>query len=196
VVVMGGHIDSWDVGQGALDDGAGIVIAMEALNVIRKSGMIPRRTIRVVCWTNEENGLAGAKEYARTHAAELSNHVAAIESDSGCAAPRGFSVQCKDKKRESVAASQLTEIIRMLNPIGTLKSDKGHSGADVSPMSDGGVVLMGFEVEGSTYFDYHHTQADTLDKIDRKELSKCVAAMAAMAFTIADMPERMGESGR
>ncbi len=192
IVVIGGHIDSWDVGQGAHDDGAGCVMAMEAINVLRKLNLRPRRTIRVVLWTNEENGLAGGKAYAKQHAAELSHHVAAIESDSGAFAPRGYSVDCEDEARETVAADQLKEIISLMQSLGELKATVGGSGADVSPMKSAGVVLMGHRVEGSTYFDYHHTLADTVDKVDPKLLSQNVAAMATMAYILADMPDPLG----
>ncbi len=192
IVVIGGHIDSWDVGHGAHDDGAGCVMAMEAINVLRKLNLRPRRTIRVVLWTNEENGLAGGKAYAKQHAAELSHHVAAIESDSGAFAPRGYSVDCEDESHEAIAAAQLKEIISLMQSLGTLEAKVGGSGADVSPMKPAGVVLMGHRVEGSTYFDYHHTLADTLDKVDPKLLSQNVAAMATMAYILADMPDRLG----
>jgi hypothetical protein len=193
IVVIGGHIDSWDAGQGAHDDAAGCVIAMEAINVLRKLNMIPRRTIRVVLWTNEENGLMGGKQYAKDHEAELSRHVAAIESDSGAFRPEGYSVECVDARRQTVAAGQLVELMKLLSPLGRMSVSVGHSGADVSPMKPGGVVLMGFDVEGSKYFDYHHTHADTLDKVDPKDLSQCVASMAVTAYVIAEMPERLGE---
>lgn len=194
VVVIGGHLDAWDTGQGAHDDGTGCVMAMEAINVLRKLKMTPRRTIRVVLWTNEENGLCGGKEYARAHADELKNHVAAIESDSGGFAPRAFSVECADETRQETGAKQLEQIIRLLGSIGVNKVSQGHSGADVSPMRDAGVMLMGLSVEGSKYFDYHHSHADTLDKVDPTELSQCTAAMAVMSYVLADMPERFGES--
>lgn len=193
IVVIGGHIDSWDVGHGAHDDGGGCVMAMEAINVLRKLNMIPRRTIRVVLWTNEENGLAGGKAYAKDHEAELPKHVAAIEADSGVFRPTGYSAECQDKDREARAAEQLAEIVSLLTTIGPMKASTGHSGADVSPMKPAGVMLMGHNVEGSTYFDYHHTPADTIDKIDPRLLSENIAAMAVTAFIIADMPERLGD---
>lgn len=193
VVVMGGHIDSWDVGQGAHDDGTGIVMCMEALNVIRKLGLQPRRTIRVVLWTNEENGLAGGKQYAKDHANEIPNLIAAIESDSGGFAPDAFSVECKDKQREAVAARQVTGIAQLVRRLGVSQVARGHSGADVSPMEDAGAMLMGFSSKGDTYFDYHHTHADTLDKVNPDELSRCVASMAVMTYVLADMPERLGQ---
>lgn len=193
IVVLSGHLDSWDVGQGAQDDGGGCVTAMEAIHVLRRLNMIPRRTIRVVLWVNEENGLSGAKQYAKDHAGELEKHVAAIESDSGIFTPTGYSVECRDGNRQSMAAGQMVDLMKLLRPLGRMDVRSGYSGADVSAMKDGGVVLLGFDVEDSKYFDYHHTQADTLDKIDPKDLSQCVASMAAIAYVIADMPNRLGE---
>jgi len=193
IVVIGGHIDSWDVGQGASDDGGGCIIAMEAINVLRKLNMIPRRTIRVVLWTNEEYGLAGAKAYAADHANELKNHVAAIESDSGVFKPKGYSIDSKDEGRSAVAVQQMKDLLTLLaDTIGPLSVDTGHSGADVSPMKDAGVMLLGHNVEGSKYFDYHHTHADTLDKVNPRELSENVAVLAVTAYILADMPERLG----
>jgi carboxypeptidase Q len=193
IVVIGGHLDSWDVGQGAHDDGGGCVIAMEAITVLRKLNLIPRRTIRVVLWTNEENGLRGAKAYVEQHKDELANHVAAIESDGGVFHPTGFSVECNDPECERRAVEQAKDMIRLLEPLGPMEIEVGHSGADVGPMRPSGVVLMGHQVDGSTYFNFHHSAADTIDKVDPVELSKNVAAMAVMAFVIADMPERMGK---
>lgn len=192
IIVISGHIDSWDVGQGAHDDGAGCVIAMEALKVLRKLKMRPRRTIRVVLWTNEENGLAGAKQYAVDHKAELSMHVAAIEADSGGFQPIGYSIECKDKEMEELAAAQMRDILRLLEPLGATNVTVGHSGADLSPMKETNVVLMGHRCEGTKYFDYHHSRADTLDKVDPDELARNVAVMATVAFVLADMPERIG----
>jgi hypothetical protein len=192
VVVIGGHIDSWDVGQGAHDDGGGCVIAMEAINVLRKLGMVPRRTIRVVLFTNEENGLRGGRAYAEDHAGELADHVAAIESDSGVFKPTGYSVDCADEDREAIATSQMAEITSLLGAIGPLGARTGGSGADIGPMKGAGVVLMGHGVDSRHYFDYHHTHADTLDKVDPRELSENVAALATVAYVIADMEERIG----
>ncbi len=195
VVVIGGHIDSWDVGHGAHDDAGGCVIAMEAMHVLRKLNLIPRRTIRVVLWTNEENGLAGGKAYAAQHAGELGRHVAAIESDSGVFKPLGYGISCTEKDREAVAAAQLEEIMGLFPPeMGELTARIGGGGPDISPMRKAGVILMGHRVEGSRYFDYHHTHADTIDKVDREELSRNVAMMATVAYILADMPERFGGS--
>lgn len=194
VVVIGGHLDSWDVGQGAHDDGGGCVMAMEVLNVLRKLGLTPKRTIRVVLWTNEENGLAGARTYAREHADELSNHVAAIESDSGVFAPRGYSLDCADEARAAVAVDQIRQILRMLPPpLDNLEAETGGSGADIGALKPAGLVLMGHRVDGTRYFDYHHSHADTIDKIDPQDLSQNVAFLAAVTYVIADMPFRLGE---
>ena len=193
VVVMGGHIDAWDVGHGAHDDGGGCIIAMEAINVLRKLNMIPRRTIRVVLWTNEENGLRGGRAYAKDHENELDKHVAAIESDSGVFAPRGYGISCTDKDREAVAVKQMQEILSLIpGSITDLSAKAGGGGADIGPMRGAGVILMGHRVEGSTYFDYHHTPADTIDKVDPVELSQNVAVLATVAYILADMPERFG----
>ncbi|MFQ5490934.1 MAG: M20/M25/M40 family metallo-hydrolase [Phycisphaerae bacterium] len=193
VVVISGHLDSWDVGQGAHDDGGGCVMAMEAIHVLRKLNLRPRRTIRVVLWTNEENGLGGAKAYVKDHADEMSKHVAAIEADSGTFAPRGFSVDHQDQAKLSLAADQLRQILGLLGATGATDLKTGFSGADVSQMKPHGVALLGFSVEGSRYFDYHHTQADTFDKVDPEDLSRCVASIAVAAYVLADMPNRLGE---
>ncbi|HUN82410.1 MAG TPA: M20/M25/M40 family metallo-hydrolase [Phycisphaerae bacterium] len=192
VVVMGGHIDSWDVGQGAHDDGAGAVMCMEALNVLRKMNLHPRRTIRVVLFTNEENGLAGGKQYAKDHAAEVPNLIAAIESDSGGFAPESVSVDCKDADRQVRALAQVKDLARLIKPLGVRKISAGHSGADVGPMKEAGGMLMGFGTYGEKYFDYHHSQADTLDKENPQELSRCVASLAILTYVLADMPDRLG----
>ncbi len=193
VIVIGGHIDSWDVGQGAHDDAGGCVVAMEAISVLRKLKMIPRRTIRVVLWTAEETGIHGGKAYAKDHAGEMDKHVAAIEMDGGAFEPTGYSVECADKGREMAAAEQMRDMMRLFSSsIGELTIKTGWSGADVGPMRQAGVMLMGHRVEGSKYFDYHHTHADTVDKIDPDELSRNVAVMATVAYILADMPERVG----
>ena len=192
VVVIGGHIDSWDVGQGAHDDGGGCVAAMEALTTLRRLGLRPRRTIRVVLFTNEENGLAGGRKYAEDYADALPNHVAAIESDSGMFQVLGYGVSCEDKQREAVAVAQLQAICDILSPLGKLTAKAGGGGADIGPMRPAGVPTLGQRVDMTHYFDYHHTPADTLDKVDPKLLTQNIAAMAVTAYVLADMPERLG----
>ncbi|MFO0974244.1 MAG: M20/M25/M40 family metallo-hydrolase [Phycisphaerae bacterium] len=193
VVVIGGHIDSWDVGQGAHDDGAGCAMAMEALTVLRQLKLTPRRTIRVVLWTNEENGLAGGRAYFGRHAAEAKQHVAAIECDSGAFRPLGFGYECASASQTARVGGRLAGAAELLRSIGATEMHAGGSGADLSPWEKSGCVLLGLSVEGSHYFDYHHTPADTFDKIDRHDLQQCVAALATMAYFLAETPRRIGE---
>ena len=186
IVLVSGHIDSWDVGSGAMDDGGGCLAAWEAARLLLKLGLKPKRTIRVVLWTNEENGLRGAKTYARTHKQELSNHVIGIESDAGAFRPTGFGFTGSER-----AMPYLKSIAGFLNPIGEAKLAWGCRGADVMQLLSGGVPAMHLEVDRGRYFWFHHTDADTIDKLSPKELQDCVAYMAVMAYVIADMPERL-----
>jgi len=186
VVVMGGHIDSWDVGQGAMDDGGGVVVAWEAVKLLQRLGLRPRRTIRVVGWTNEENGLRGGTGYRDAHANELANHVLAIESDGGVFRPLGFGFTGSDSAFAIVQA-----IGRLLQPIGADSITRGGGGADIGPIMQRGVPGMGLQVDGTRYFWFHHTEADTPDKLDPREMAQCVAAMAIMAYVVAEMPETL-----
>lgn len=186
VVVLGGHIDSWDVGQGAMDDAGGSVAAWEVLRVLKRLGLQPRRTLRVVLWTNEENGLRGANAYRDAHAAELDRHVMAMESDAGVFAPQGFSVDGSDE-----AVAMMKELAPLLAPIGATTIRAGGAGADVGPLTALGVPGLGLQVDGTRYFWYHHSDADTVDKLDPREVAQCVAAMAVMAYVIAEMPETL-----
>jgi Zn-dependent M28 family amino/carboxypeptidase len=182
VVVIGGHLDSWDVGTGAQDDGAGCAISMEAIRLIRSLGVKPKRTIRVVLFTNEENGLRGGKAYAEAHAAELPHHVAAIESDSGGARPLGFGV--------SAGTGALDTVKKLAAPLAPFAADDvqdGGGGADISPMASAGVPQLGLRQDGTHYFDIHHTMADTLDKVDAHDLAMNATAMAAMAWQLANL---------
>jgi carboxypeptidase Q len=190
IVVIGAHLDSWDVGQGAHDDGAGSVMMMQALTTIRKLGLAPRRTLRVVLFTNEENGLRGGRAYAKDHEAELPNTVLALEADSGGFAPRGFQFQARPEIQDRVQV-QLAEIASLLAPIGATRVTLGHGGADIGPMVPSGVPAVGLDTDGRSYFDYHHTEADTLDKVDPAVLADGVAAVAALAYVVADMPDRI-----
>jgi carboxypeptidase Q len=182
IVVIGAHLDSWDVGQGAHDDGTGCVIMMHAIGVLKKLGLRPKRTIRVVLFTNEENGGRGSKDYATRHAAAVSKHVLAIESDGGGFAPRGFNVD-----GTPAAIAMVKDIVSLLEPIGATRARKGYGGADIAPLAKLGVPALGLWVDGSRYFDYHHTHADTFDKVDAKDLAKGVAAVAVFAYVVADM---------
>lgn len=183
VVVMGGHIDSWDVGHGAMDDGGGCFAAWHALRTIIKSGLRPKRTIRVVFWTNEENGLKGGAKYLENRANAVDNHILAIESDAGTFAPQGFDIEGSDSAR-----AVIREICSLLGGIGATSVEKGYAGADVSPLTGKGVPGAGLKVEGSKYFWYHHTNADTMDKLDPDELNRCAAALGVLAFVAADLP--------
>jgi hypothetical protein len=182
VVVIGGHLDSWDVGTGAHDDGAGCAISMEALRLIRSLGLKPKRTIRAVLFTNEENGLRGGKAYAKAHAAELDAHVAAIESDSGGARPLGFGVSAGPGGADTVK-----KLAAPLARIDAADVQEGGGGADISPMGAAGVPQLGLRQDSTHYFDVHHTMADTLDKIDAKELAMNATAMAVMAWQLANL---------
>ena len=184
VIVLGGHIDSWDVGQGAMDDAGGVVAAWEAVRLMKELGLRPRRTVRVVGWTSEENGGPGGPEYARMHAHE--DHVLAMESDGGVFKPLGYGFTGSDAAFEMV-----TEIGTLLDRIGAGRIMRGGGGADIGPLMRTGVPGMGFSVDGTRYFWYHHTDADTLDKLDPDEVALCVATFAVMAYVVADMPVRL-----
>ena len=191
LVVIGGHLDSWDVGQGAQDDGAGIVTMLHAAATLKKLGLQPRRTIRVVFWTNEENGVRGGKAYAKDHEAELAKTVLAVESDSGGFAPTGFRATHKDPASAKRVVARVAEIASLLGAIHATRVTEGEGGTDVDPMTAAGVPQGGLSVDGHTYFDYHHTDADTLDKVDPQQLADCVAAMAVFAYVAADLPDRL-----
>jgi carboxypeptidase Q len=188
VVVLGGHIDSWDVGQGAMDDGGGAVAAWEAVRLIHRLGLRPRRTVRVVLWTNEENGGRGALAYRDNHASDLAKHVLAIESDNGTFTPHGFRFSGSD-----VGLAQAQRVGPLLQPIGADKIAKETESpeADIAPLVERGVPGMGLEVDRTRYFWFHHSEGDTLDKVDPAELGRCVAALAVMAYVIADMPDAL-----
>lgn len=186
VVVLGGHTDSWDVGQGAMDDAGGVVVAWEALRLMKALGLQPRRTVRVVGWTNEENGLRGGTAYRDAHRAELDDHVLAMESDAGVFSPRGFGFTGSDSARRMVR-----EIATLLRAVGSDSIGPAGGGADIGPIMQLGVPGMGLEVDGTRYFWYHHSEADTMDKLDPREVARCVATMAVMAYIVADMPERL-----
>lgn len=188
IVLVGAHLDSWDVGQGAHDDGAGVAMAMQALTVLRRLGLAPRRTIRVVLFTHEEAGGRGAVDYATRYRAELPRHVAALETDAGGGRPMGLAVP-KDKPGLGI----LKEIVALLGPVGATRAhDAGATGADLRPLN-GLVPLVAYDVDASRYFDYHHSQGDTLDKVDPVELKKNVAALAVTAYVLADMPGRLDQ---
>ncbi len=188
IVVMGGHIDSWDVGQGAMDDAGGCFAAWEAVRIMDKLGLRPKRTIRVVMWTNEENGLRGALKYRDIvkENGTLDNHILAIESDAGVFEPKGFGFSGSEKSYQVIS-----RIGKLLNPIGSDVIFRGGGGADIGPIMREGVPGMGLIVDSSRYFWYHHTAADTIDKLNAEDYNRCIAAMAVMAYVAADMEQTL-----
>jgi len=181
VVVLGGHIDSWDVGQGAMDDGGCSVAAWEAVRLMRALKLTPRRTVRVVLWTNEENGTRGARAYKNAHVNDIDKHTAAMECDSGIFRPRGFNFQGSD-----AGLAYMRQIGSLLESIDAGRVERGEPEADVTPLIQSGVPGLGLDVDASKYFWYHHSVGDTMAVIDRDDLAHCVAAMAAMAYALAD----------
>jgi carboxypeptidase Q len=182
LVIISGHLDSWDLGTGAIDDGAGVAVSMEAANLVQKLHLRPKRTIRVIAWMNEENGLAGSKTYAKDHEKEMSNHFTVMETDGGAGHPIGLNINASP------------EVKAMLKPVGDILQESGagilnlveHCGADIEPMEKAGVPAFSPLQDSRYYFNYHHTAADTLDKIVPKELAENSAVVAAAAFALAN----------
>jgi hypothetical protein len=187
VVIVSGHLDSWDLGTGAIDDGAGCVMAMQTVQLLKNLKLRPKRTIRVVLWMNEENGLMGARGYANDHKDELANHFAAIEADAGAGRPLGFNATGKP------------EILTLLQPLATILQTQGAgvtrmvdgAGADISVLQAVGVPTFAPLQDTRTYFHYHHTAADTLDKVDPRELQENCAVVAALTYTLASLPQSL-----
>ena len=183
VVIVSGHLDSWDLGTGAIDDGAGVAVSMQVANLIKQFGLRPQRTIRVIAWMNEENGLRGGKTYAADHAAEMANHFAAMEIDGGAGHPLGMNMRGKP------------EMLAMLKPIAKILESSGagllnlveHTGADLGPMEPAGVPTFHPIQDSRSYFHYHHTAADTLDKIVPKELAENAAVVAVTVYGLANI---------
>jgi carboxypeptidase Q len=185
IVLIGGHIDSWDLASGAMDDGGGVVATWEALRVLKKLNLIPRRTIRLVFFTNEENGTRGGQAYRDRYASDLLKHVMVLESDNGMLPLKGWGFSGTAKARSLVA-----QIAGLLQAVGGTEVTDHFDGADVGPAARaGGIPAISPEVDMRRYFVIHHTPADTVDKIDPAEMARCVAAIAGMAYVVADMPE-------
>lgn len=186
VVIVSGHLDSWDLGTGAIDDAAGVAVAMETAKLIQQLHLHPRRTVRVIAWMDEENLGRGHVDYASAHAAEISNHVAALESDLGASHPMGFRA-----KITAEAKSRLRPVQDVLQNFGAnlieLSSDSPET--DIEPLAKQGVPVFGLLQDGRIYFNYHHTAADTLDKIVPQELRENATALAVMGYALAAMPE-------
>jgi carboxypeptidase Q len=183
IVLLGGHLDSWDVGTCAMDDGAGCALALGVGRLFLQHGLRPRRTVRVVHFTSEEFGGHGGRAYKEAHLAELDRHILALESDSGSYTPRGFSIDA-----DSTVIAQLD---RWLQPLQALSPElwrihMGGSGVDVGPIVRAGVPGAGHRVDGSAYFDIHHSQADTFEKVEPEILARNLAAMAGLVWAVAD----------
>jgi len=185
VIVVSGHLDSWDLGTGAIDDGAGVAVSMEVANLVKKLHLKPKRTIRVIAWMNEENGLAGSKQYEKDHEKEWMNHFAAMETDGGADHPLGINIKAKP------------EVKKMFAPVAAILQGSGagmlnlveHCGADIGPMEKAGVPAFSPIQDSRFYFNYHHTAADTLDKIVPKELAENAAVVAVLAYALANMEQ-------
>ena len=187
IVLLGGHLDSWDVGTGASDDGAGCVITWEALRLMKKLGLRPRRTVRLVLWTNEEHGMHGATAYGAKYAHAAGNHVLAIESDSGVFAPASIGFSGSAAGRMVVA-----QMASLLTPLGLQDIGGGGGGPDIDPIAQtGNVPALAYLGDSSRLFQIHHTAADTVERIAPEELSKAAAAMAVLTYVAAEMPERI-----
>jgi len=187
VVIVSGHLDSWDLGTGAIDDAAGVAVSMEAENLIQKLHLKPKRTIRVIAWMNEENGSAGSKQYGKDHEKEMSNHFAAMETDGGAGHPLGINIKGKP------------EVKKMLAPVAAILQESGagmlnfveHCGADIEPLEKAGVPAFSPIQDSRFYFNYHHTAADTLDKIMPKELAENSAVVAVTAYALANVEQSL-----
>jgi carboxypeptidase Q len=186
IVVLSGHLDSWDLGTGAIDDGAGVVVAMETAEILKKLHLQPKRTIRVIAWMDEETGGSGSQAYTKDHASDFRNYVAAVESDSGASHPLGFEARMTPQ-----AADLLRPALDVLDTFGAtaLQVSSYAPGADITDMSDAGVPALGLMQDGRVYFHYHHSAADTLDKIVPSELRENAAAMAVMGYALASMKD-------
>jgi len=181
IILVGGHLDSWDLGEGAHDDGAGCVQSIEALRLFKALKIRPKRTIRAVLFMNEENGLRGGKKYAELAKQNKENHIAAIESDAGGFTPRGFGINANANAVEKV--QRWNDVFQDYD---LLRISKGWGGADISPLKEHGTVLIGYRPDTQRYFDYHHTAIDTFDKVNKRELELGAAAMATLLYFISE----------
>ena len=188
VVIVSGHLDSWDLGTGAIDDGAGVAVAMEAAQLIKRLGLRPKRTIRVIAWMNEENGLMGGRTYADDYKAEFPNHIAAIESDLGAGHPVGFTAHASSKALEML--QPISSILQAAGA-GIVRQTQNAEGADVSPLDAAGIPTLAPIQDSRTYFNYHHTAADTFDKIVPRELAENAAVVSVIAYAIANLSETL-----
>ena len=187
IIIVSGHLDSWDLGTGAIDDGAGVAIAMQTVQLMKQLRLRPLRTIRFIAWMNEENGVVGGRTYAKEYEAEIANHFAAIESDRGAGHPLGVEITAKP------------EVLALLTPMSAILQTSGagllkltdDTETDISFLATAGVPSFGLWQDTRTYFDYHHTAADTLDKVVPRELAENAAAMSVLAYTLANLPQSL-----
>ena len=182
VVIVSGHLDSWDLGTGAIDDGAGVVVSMQTIHLLRQLGIRPKRTVRFVAWMDEEQGAAGAQTYATEHIGDLQNHIAALESDLGAGHPIGVNFVGKPELEEWIRP-----VAQVLDSIGagTIRSAR-EVGSDVDPLNEKGVPGFSPNPDSRFYFNYHHTPADTFDKVDPRELNENAAVMTVLSYALAD----------
>jgi carboxypeptidase Q len=177
IFVVGGHLDSWDLGEGAHDDGTGIVQSLEVAYLFKKNNIIPKNTIRIVFFMNEENGTRGAKKYAELAKLNKENHIGGLESDAGGHTPRGFSIQANASNTKLLQSWK-----KLLSPYGLHDIKAGGSGADIAPLKGEDVTLVGYRPDSQRYFDYHHTSRDTFDKVNKRELELGSASMASIVY--------------
>jgi hypothetical protein len=194
VVVLGGHVDSWDIGQGAHDDGAGIISALEAVLLIKKLGLQPRRTIRVVFWVNEENGGAGGRAYRALVGDQVRNHVAAIEDDNGAEKPTGFGFGGVQAQAVFPGAfERAVEIGELLKSIGAEKIVSKGGGGDIRPLTAEGVPGFAVRTVGTRYPEWHHSHGDSFENISPHDFQLHIASLAVLSYVLADMPERLSD---
>ena len=187
MVLVGGHFDSWDVGAGASDDGVGCVVTWEAARLMKKIGIRPRRTVRVVLFTNEENGIRGGNAYRDAYLKDAEKHVLAIESDSGVFSPARIGFTGSD-----AAMKMMREIGALLAPLGMQDIAPGGGGADIGPIAAAGKVpMLAFQGDSTRYFTIHHTPADTVDRIPPEDVSRAAAALSVVTYVVADARERL-----
>jgi hypothetical protein len=179
IIVVSGHLDSWDLAQGAHDDGAGCVQAIEVLRLFKAIGYKPKRTIRAVMYMNEENGLRGGQKYAELAEKNKEKHIAAMESDRGGFTPRGFTMTASDAEKARIRSWK-----PLLEPYGLSDFGQAGGGADIGPLARMNVALIGFLPDSQRYFDYHHTPVDTFDKVNKRELEMGAASMAALTYLL------------
>ena len=181
IITVGGHLDSWDVGEGAHDDGAGIVHSIEALRLLKELGYQPQNTLRVVLFMNEENGNMGGKTYAKKAKELGENHIIAIESDRGGFAPRGFAVDGSDQD-----LAMLRALSHEFKPYDLHYFEKGFGGVDIGPLREQyeNIAMFGFVPDSQRYFDFHHSEADTFENVNKRELELGAASIAALIYLL------------